>query len=101
MSKYHINMNCARWFRIRADVLFRAHWSCERCGQQHGRLEVHHIRPLWKGGAPYDMDNLELLCQNCHIEHHGGRRTPWRRLMRMTDAEVYARSKKAKEKANA
>ena len=33
-----------------AKELERAGWRCERCGKA-GRLEVHHVRPLHKGGA--------------------------------------------------
>ena len=29
---------------------------------------MDHIRPLRRGGAPYDPDNLQVLCRACHIE---------------------------------
>lgn len=38
--------------------------KCEQC-KQKGDLEIHHIRPVAKGGnnAP---SNLVVLCPNCH-----------------------------------
>lgn len=45
---------------------------CERCGEDNFYvLEVHHIVEKAKGGTD-DPDNLELLCGNCHNEHHRG-----------------------------
>ena len=33
-------------------------------------MEVHHVKPLHLGGAPFDLANLATLCRDCHIEHH-------------------------------
>jgi 5-methylcytosine-specific restriction endonuclease McrA len=45
---------------------------CERCGEDNFYvLEVHHVIEKAKGGTD-DLDNLELLCGNCHNEHHRG-----------------------------
>lgn len=30
------------------------------------RLEVDHIVPIYKGGLPLDIDNLQCLCYTCH-----------------------------------
>ena len=30
-------------------------------------MEVDHIRPLHKGGAWYDLANLQALCFQCHV----------------------------------
>ena len=50
-----------------------------------GRLEAHHVTPLHRGGAPYDLDNLETLCRSCHIERHRRKLSPgeaaWKRLV--------------------
>ena len=32
-------------------------------------LEVHHIKPLSKGGTN-EQDNLRTLCRGCHIALH-------------------------------
>ena len=55
-----------RWRHVRRKALKRANYECERCGRV-GRLEVHHKEPLAKGGAPYDLRNLEVLCRPCHF----------------------------------
>lgn len=73
-----------RWDRARRGALDRAGWRCEGCGRA-GRLEVHHKRPLQKGGAAYDPDNLAALCRECHIEAHRRpltlRERAWRALV--------------------
>ena len=53
-------------------MLDRDGWRCTRCGLP-GALEVHHVKELHHGGAPYDLANLSTLCRGCHIEGH---RTP-------------------------
>ncbi len=44
---------------------------CERCqySEEPRILVVHHIIERAKGGSD-DLDNLELLCPNCHAKHH-------------------------------
>ena len=48
-------------------------------------MEAHHIKPLHKNGAPFDLANLETLCRRCHIERHRRKLTPgeaeWRSLV--------------------
>ena len=46
---------------------------CERCGYANTRiLVVHHKIQRCDGGSD-DLDNLELICPNCHAEiHYGG-----------------------------
>ena len=34
-------------------------------------LAVHHIRPVRRGGAIWSPDNLETLCEVCHLVEHG------------------------------
>ena len=31
-------------------------------------MEVDHIKPLHQGGAPYDLDNLQVLTRPEHIK---------------------------------
>lgn len=62
-----------------AEVLLRANGFCEKCGapapfkRRDGSpfLEVHHLRPLSKGGED-SVDNAEAQCPNCHRECHFG-----------------------------
>ena len=43
----------------------RAGYRCERCGRA-GRLEIDHIKPVFRGGSN-DDGNLQALCRGCHI----------------------------------
>ena len=45
---------------------------CERCGHEnYAILQIHHIVERYKGGSD-NLNNLELLCPNCHMtQHHG------------------------------
>ena len=55
------------WKRIR-DRYIKSHPLCEEC-KQNGNLtpaeEVHHIKPLSKGGGN-EGSNLMALCKSCH-----------------------------------
>lgn len=63
-----------------AEVLIRAKGNCEGCGQpapfsrrtdSTPYLEVHHIKPLSKGGHD-SIENAIGLCPNCHRKAHFG-----------------------------
>ena len=78
------------WSQFRNQVLRRDHSICKRCGgkpyHDDQPPEVHHIVPVSKGGAEFDMDNCETLCWTCHhrrVHSTGGlhpRHTRQRRL---------------------
>ena len=56
-----------RWAKIRQLWLID-HPLCVECnkkGQQVLATEVHHIKPLSKGGT-HNFDNLMSLCKSCH-----------------------------------
>ena len=55
----------AQWRYVRLQVLNRDDWQCTRCGSRH-RLEIDHIVALAEGGTD-DLDNLRVLCRDCHI----------------------------------
>lgn len=49
--------------------------KCNRCEcDKMEILQVHHIIERKNGGND-DLNNLELLCSNCHTEHHHGSKT--------------------------
>ncbi len=56
------------WRKLRLVQLERQP-LCEEC-LRHGRHTpaqmVDHITPINKGGAPFDLDNLQSLCNMCH-----------------------------------
>ena len=55
-----------RWRRLRLAAIARAGRRCERCGGLDPRLHCHHKVPLVRGGAPFDLGNVEVLCPSCH-----------------------------------
>ena len=63
------------------EVNLRDALRCRSCGREpthkatyHRGFGYHHVRPRSQGG-PDVIENLILLCQVCHDEHHAGRRT--------------------------
>ena len=90
MSRNHVEngMTGNRWKRTRRRILEKNGYRCQSCGRP-GRLEVDHIRPIWRGGSPWDPDNLQTLCRACHVhktsrenEHHNPERDKWRAFVR-------------------
>ena len=68
LSRHHIHLNARRWAAVRRAVFERDGWRYVKCGRA-GRLECDHITPLERepGQDPYDPDNLQALCRNCHV----------------------------------
>lgn len=62
----------ADWAEVRLAVLARDEYRCTQCGSQD-KLHVHHTRPRRKGGGS-QVDNLQTLCESCHMGT-----TPWGR----------------------
>lgn len=59
------------WQKRRLEVLKKAEFCCQRCGDDESQLHVHHRqyfkgRKLWE----YREDQLEALCDLCHQETH-------------------------------
>ena len=66
MSQHHDRIHNRVWERVRRAVLERDGYRCLACGKA-GFLEVDHVVPLARGGAPLDLDNLQSLCRRpCH-----------------------------------
>ena len=69
MSHHHQRagiVGSRRWQVLRRQVFRRDGYRCRSCGRP-GRLEVHHVRPLARGGAAWSITNLKALCRACHI----------------------------------
>lgn len=66
------------WKRIR-DKYASKHPFCEKC-YERGVLvsveEIHHKKPLSKGGT-HDWSNLIALCKSCHSQIHAKRGDRW------------------------
>ncbi len=56
----------AKWRHTRNRYL-RQHPLCAHCGDI--ATDVHHVKDLAKGGAPYAPGNLQSLCHPCHSQH--------------------------------
>ncbi|WP_022684594.1 HNH endonuclease [Sphingobium bisphenolivorans] len=54
-----------QWKAVRLQAKRRDGWKCVQC-EAKGRIEVDHIKPIRDGGAPYDLQNLQCLCVQCH-----------------------------------
>lgn len=50
-------------------LLKRANKSCSICGWNESTCDIHHIIPLSKGGTN-NIDNLIIVCPNCHRVIH-------------------------------
>ena len=63
-----------KWRKLRAQILIRDGWTCQGGCKAKGitsaATQVHHIEPIREGGAPFDPDNLTLLCRDCHRQAH-------------------------------
>ena len=66
MSRHHQRLKRRRWAHTRRRTLDLGGWRCSSCGAA-GRLEVDHLKPLSKGGQPWEASNLQVLCRGCHI----------------------------------
>jgi 5-methylcytosine-specific restriction endonuclease McrA len=53
-----------RWQLLRRTVLFEQP-ICAGCDNALA-VDVDHVTPLAKGGAPYDRTNVQGLCPPCH-----------------------------------
>ena len=68
-SRFHKAIHGRLWELARRQCFEVCGWRCTRCGKS-GRLEAHHVLPLHRGGAPFDLGNLAALCRSCHISIH-------------------------------
>lgn len=55
----------ARWKRVRRLALVRDGSLCQMCLAKTADL-VDHITEIKDGGDPYDLSNLQSLCNRCH-----------------------------------
>ena len=64
ISGWHKTIDRRRWRRVRWEVLERDNWTCQTCGG-YGK-QCDHKKPLFQGGQPYALENLQILCEKCH-----------------------------------
>ena len=54
------------WALRRLHVLRHYNWTCQDCGREGVRLEVHHER----GRADNRLQSLKPYCIRCHLKLH-------------------------------
>jgi len=59
------------WDRLRRKRLQIDKYTCQGCGAEATKQNVHHIVPLHSGGSN-EIKNLITLCDRCHRQIH-----PW------------------------
>lgn len=60
---------------IKVRVWARDEGKCSNCGNENN-LHYHHKKRFSDGGR-HTLDNLTLLCVNCHAEEHKGEQSYW------------------------
>ena len=74
MSRRHPSRtDSARWARVRAAVLERDDYTCTEDACNRTAVEVHHVVPVYRGGAEFDADNMVSLCVAHHRAKHDKR----------------------------
>ena len=71
---FHHVYNCARWQRLRRQILARDGWRCRLCGAtlragtkaRRGNAAVDHITSMSQGGDPWLPSNLRAICSTCN-----------------------------------
>ena len=59
------------WQRVRRVIYERDGGECMICGEHIKRgkaYHVDHIMPISKGGAEFDLENLQLACPECNLK---------------------------------
>jgi uncharacterized protein YcaQ len=66
------------WKHTRRKAIRRANKKCEECGMSdsehsesygHG-LHGHHIEQASDGGEKFNLNNVKVLCKDCHEDKH-------------------------------
>ena len=72
-NKYFEKLKDPKWQKKRLEVLSTLGWNCQCCGDGESTLHVHH-KQYFKGREPweYDIDQLTVLCEDCHQNIHEG-----------------------------
>lgn len=65
------NGNQKGFYNIKAYILHRDGYQCQKCKTKKGKLHVHHVVFRSKGGTD-TSDNLITLCESCHEKLHNG-----------------------------
>lgn len=71
MATYSELLKDPQWQKKRLEIMQRADFTCEYCGDKTTTLHVHHLR-YTKGAKPWEYDNRDLkcACETCHTKWH-------------------------------
>jgi 5-methylcytosine-specific restriction endonuclease McrA len=69
---YADKLKSPQWQKKRLEVLERAGWLCQLCGDSTTQLHVHHPKYV-PNCEPWEYENLISLCATCHGAHHAAR----------------------------
>ena len=97
----YTDWNVVRWFAFERD-----NWTCRKCGRKAGKLmgrptdqdddgntllEADHIVEIARGGAVFDLNNIQTLCHPCHVDKTNNfRRAKYRVPVTAKPLEAYA-----------
>lgn len=71
------------------EILLDLFGRCEICGYDYKpSLQIHHIIPLSNNGSN-DIDNLALLCPNCHALVHSLMSDSARKIMSNDEIDLW------------
>lgn len=86
-QSYYELLRDPRWQRKRLEIMERADFTCEECGDKSATLEVHHGYYKF-GNAPweYPSSSLACLCGPCH-EKRGDELWLIRRMLATLNSE--------------
>ena len=62
------NYNSKSYAKWRNAIFKRDRYTCQKCGQVGGRLNVHHVRRK-NAAKKYGKDGI-TLCVSCHKKPH-------------------------------
>lgn len=71
MTTYWEKLQDPRWQKKRLEAMQAKEFVCEVCFDGESMLQVHH-KEYFTGRNPweYDLNQLAVLCKNCHENHH-------------------------------
>ena len=67
--EYRDFLNTPYWDAVRSKKLFQAYYKCSLCNGNEN-LQVHHKTYENHGYEHNNLDDLIVLCGNCHSKHH-------------------------------